>query len=226
MPALFNNLKVKIDLKRNQNGQFLITGSSSPELLKNISETLAGRIAIIELGGFTWNEAYKKPISNFITAFKNNDFTNIKSLKTNYTSKALYESCFFGLYPEPFLKRKNTEYFKLWMKNYFETYINRDIRRLFPGLQFETFKRFIKMASFSNGEIINYSNFAKSLDVSQPTVKLYFDIIEGTFLWRKIPAFNKKLNKRLVKMPKGYIRDSGLVNYLHNISNIANLRDH
>ena len=129
-------------------------------------------------------------------------------------------------YPEPFLQRHNTLFFDQWMEAYINTYVERDIRRLFPGLQLASFKHLIKMLCFANGEIINASNFARSLDVSQPTVKKYLDIIDGTFLWRRLTNYHKNTNKRLIKMPRGYIRDTGLVCYLLNIHSISDLKAH
>ncbi|MEK6625895.1 MAG: DUF4143 domain-containing protein [Bdellovibrionota bacterium] len=103
--------------------------------------------------------------------------------------------------------------------------MERDVRRLFPDLQLETYRRFVRMMSLSSGQLINYSQFAKSLDVSSPTIKNYFDIAEGSFLWRKRMAFEKNLGKRLVKMPKGHIRDSGLLCFLMNIFSAEHLEN-
>lgn len=224
-PDLFKALRVKIDDNRKRNGQYLISGSSSPELLRSISETLAGRVAIYVLEPFAWEESWQKPISNIYTMLVEQNFDLLKTLTPQFDATQLYTSCLFGGYPEPFLKLKDPLFYDIWMDNYFKTYINRDIRRLFPTLQIETFKRFIRMMAFSSGEIINFSNFARSLDVSQPTAKHYFEIAEGTFLWRSLKTYSKS-KKSVIKMPKGHMRDPGIVTHLLNLKTINDLKSH
>jgi predicted AAA+ superfamily ATPase len=225
-PQLFESMRVKIDENRKQAGQYLISGSSSPELINNISESLAGRVAIIELGSFTTAECVNQGVPEFYAHLQSGDFTQIDKIKSHITKNQVYETLLYGGYPEPFLKRSEKQFYDLWMENYFRTYIDRDIRRLFPKLNMDAYKRFIKMLAFSSGNLINASNFAMSLDVSQPTAKSYFDIAEGTFLWRKIPSFQNNQMKSLIKMPKGHLRDSGLINYLLNINNLDQLKSH
>lgn len=225
-PQLFESMRVKIDGNRKQPGQYLISGSSSPELMSNISESLAGRVAIIELGSFTTAECTKQAVPEFYSHLQSGDFTKIAKIKTNITKHQVYDALLYGGYPEPFIKHKEKQFYDLWMENYFRTYIDRDIRRLFPQLNMDTYKRFIKMLAFASGDLINASNFAMSLDVSQPTAKSYFDIAAGTFLWRKIPSFQSNQMKSLIKMPKGHLRDTGLINYLLNINNLEQLKSH
>ncbi len=224
-PELFSAIRVKIDEDRGRNGQFLLSGSSSPELLKNVSESLAGRVAIVELSGFSWSEAARTKPSRIYQLLNTQD-CDFQKLQPVHTLDKLYELCFYGGYPDPYLARKKVGYTDLWCENYLSTYLHRDIRRLFPGLKAETYKRFIKMMSFSSGETINASEFARSLDVSQPTAKNYFDIAQGTYFWRIIPSYQKSRKKRLVKMPKGHLRDTGLITHLLNIPRIQDLKNH
>ncbi len=225
-PQLFEAMRVKIDENRKQPGQYLLSGSSSPELLNNISESLAGRVAIVELGTFTIAESALQSVPSFYSHLQSGDFTGIDKLQNHITKDQLYEALLYGGYPEPFLKRSEKQFYDLWMENYFRTYIDRDIRRLFPQLNMDAYKRFIRMLAFASGDLINISNFAMSLDVSQPTAKSYFDIAEGTFLWRRIPSFQDNQMKSLIKMPKGHLRDTGLIHYLLNINNIEQLKSH
>lgn len=222
--SLFKALRIEIDQNRQKNGQFLLSGSSSPQLLKNISETLAGRVAIVELDPFQWQEGLEKKTPDLITACSQPKL--FKLLQPNFEKPELLELCLYGGYPEPFLKRRDPKFFRLWMENYIKTYVERDIRALFPSLQLETYKRFIQMLAYSSGEIINISNFARSLDVSQPTVKNYFNIVEGTFLWRQMPSYQKNALKSTVKMPKGYLRDTGIINYFLRIQTNNDLKSH
>ncbi len=224
-PGLFRALRVAIDKQRDQSGQFLLSGSSSPQLLKQISETLAGRIAIVELDPFSWHEIKDKGIDNkFINALINPE--QMTSLKPGVNKQDLLSLCLYGGYPEPVLKCQDKKFFRLWMENYLKTYVERDIRVLFPQLNINAYKRFIQMLAFSSGDIINASKFARSLDVSQPTIKNYLEIIEGTFLWRRVPSYQKNVRKRIVKMPKGHIRDTGLINYFLRLQNENDMKAH
>jgi len=213
LPELFPALRVAIDKKRESNGRFLITGSSSPELLKKITESLAGRIAIFELTPLSVYESHEIKDSDFPLRVNNKEFK--EPTKARLTKKQIEESWFYGGYPDAFLNRDDKKYYSTWMNNYFATYINRDIRSLFPNLQLDSFKRFIELLSGSCGELINHSNFARSLNVSQPTVKKYFEIAEGSFFWRSLKSYEKTIKKRIVKMPKGHLVDSGLTNFLY-----------
>jgi uncharacterized protein len=223
-PSLFRALRVAVDSKRGLNGQFLISGSSSPSLLRSISETLAGRIAMLDVPTFTWNESLGKPQSKLYQCLASGE--PLEGLQPSFSKAEISELCLRGGYPEPFLKRQDEIFFDLWMENYYKTYIERDVRALYPTLKLETYKRFIRMLAFSSGELINASNFARSLDVSQPTVKSYLSIAEGTFLWRQLLCYEKNMKRRIVKMPRGQLRDTGFLNYLLNINSVDALKSH
>lgn len=224
-PSLFRALRVAIDQNRDQAGQFLLSDSSSPELLKNISETLAGRIAIVELDPFDWHEIYGQPTSgDLLEALAKPE--RLRELSAHFDKQQLLSLCLHGGYPEPVLKKDDRRFYRLWMESYLKTYIERDIRVLFPQLNIDAYKRFIQMLAFSSGDIINASAFARSLDVSQTTVKNYLEIVEGTFLWRRIPSWQKNVNKRIVKTPKGHLRDTGLINYMLRIQDENDMKAH
>lgn len=223
-PSLFNALRVEIDRYRNHKGRFLLSGSSSPQLLQHVTETLAGRCAIVELGTFSWNEGLDKPASAFFTSLSS--LEQLKSLPRLNTHAELLAQCLSGGYPEPFLNRSNELFFDQWMEAYIQSYIERDIRRLFPTLNLGAYQRFIKMLCFASGEIINLSNFSRSLGVSQPTVKKYIEIMEGTFMWRTLHSYEKSHSKSVVKMSRGHIRDTGLICHLLNIRSIDDLKSH
>jgi predicted AAA+ superfamily ATPase len=221
--GLFRALRVEIDRDRSC-GQFLLSGLSSPELLENISESLAGRVAIVEVPVFNFSESHSNELSFFTSSISSID--DLKKLKERCDLEQVFESCLFGGYPRPFLNRDNLDLLDGWFENYFKTYIERDVRALFPGLRLETFKKFIRMISRSSGEILNFSDFARSLDVSQPTIKKYFEIADGTCIWRTQNAFTNCSKKTVLKMPKGHFRDSGLLCYFLNINSVNDLKDH
>jgi predicted AAA+ superfamily ATPase len=226
LPSLFPALRVRIDQERDRRGLFLLSGSSSPNLLKGISESLAGRIAIVELSGFSLQETWGLPPSPFYEILQSRRFSELEGLTARVSPGQLLDSWFLGGYPEPFLRRLESSFIRRWMENYFQTYIKRDIRDLFPGLNTEVFQTFIQMLASSSGDMINASEWARSLSVSQPTVRNYLRIAEGTFLWQSLPAYSQDAEKRVVKTPKGHLRDAGLTHFLLRLRDREDLRQH
>jgi predicted AAA+ superfamily ATPase len=225
-PSLFSALRVAIDRDRSRCGQFLLSGSSSPELTQRISETLAGRVAIIKVSGFSLEEFYQKEPSTLFQILQAGDSSKLFHLPKRYTLEELLEACLIGSYPEPVTKRKDRRFVSLWMENYFETYIKRDVWGLFPGIQLPAYQRFIQALAHSSGQILNASNFARAIDVSQPTIKSYLKIAEGTFLWRNLESYDRSVTKRVSKMPKGHLRDTGLLNYFLRNFDVSTLSMH
>jgi uncharacterized protein len=223
LPVLFNILRGVVDQNREQMGRFIITGSSSADLLSHISETLAGRIAIIELGTLKANEFYRKPLSPFYDLLQSRiSKKNLVIGKPPLTIEQMQHCWLRGGYPEPVIKlnQSNDHYFETWMANYQATYINRDIAKLFPKLNKITYRRFLIMLCKLSGNILNKSDLARALEVSEPTVNHYLEIANGTFVWRKISSYEHNSIKSLVKMPKGHIRDSGLLHQLLHINDL------
>lgn len=147
MPKLFKALRVEVDREREKNGRFLISGSSSPELLKEITETLAGRVAIVEIGTLNWSEINDSTDSNFYKAIEIKNIDKILTLESKNSHSEIVNMCLKGTYPEAYLKSTDNIFFEQWMENYIKSYIDRDIRRLFPQLNLEAFRRFIRMTS-------------------------------------------------------------------------------
>lgn len=226
LPALFPALRVAIDSKRNTSGRYIITGSSSPELIKSIAESLAGRIAIIELAPLTISEAYELQQPAFYKLIsKRCSLKDLLTLTPEKTIQDISQYWLHGGYPEPWVKNK-PRFRKLWLQNYLQTYIERDILRLFPNLNREKYRLFIQMLGQISGNIINYSNVARTLGISQPTAREYFQIAHSTFVWRHIPAYEKNVTKRIIKHPKGYLRDTGLLHFILHLQNIDMLLTH
>ncbi len=221
-PGLFPLLRNIIDEKRQQKGRFIITGSSAPELLENISESLAGRIAVLELGTLKANERYNQPVSDFYQLFHQKLEKETFNIQTPpLTSTQIQNHWLFGGYPEPITYKSNL--YQEWMIDYQKTYINRDIVQLFPKLNKINYRRFLSMLSKLSNKIINKSDLARSIAVSEPTIRQYLEIAHGTFIWRQLPSFKKNILKNTVKMPKGFIRDSGLLHHLLHINSIEGL---
>lgn len=222
-PEIFEILCDVIDDRRQEKGRFILTGSSSPELLSNISETLAGRIGILELGTLKTNELYEKPLSLFYDLFTGKlDSKKIPSGPPPLSLEQIQSHWLKGGYPEPRLETHSL-FYSQWMENYRNTYINRDIAALFPRLNKIAYRRFLTILSKLSGTIINKNDVARALEVTEGTVREYISIAEGTFLWRSLPSFERNIVKSIIKMPKGYIRDAGLLHHLTQINSLEDL---
>ena len=236
LPELFPALRVAIDRDRKGNskgrGNYLLSGSSSPGLLRAISESLAGRVGIIEIAPFSYSETGDVASPNLLKLFATDD-SAIKQLRdwtgstftTTTDQNTLTRYWFRGGYPEPWLEDSD-KFSEAWTEQYMQTYVERDIARLFPNLNSVRYRRFIELLAGYSGSIINYANVARLLDVSQPTARDYFEIAQGTFVWRTLPAYSKSAGKRVVKHPKGYLRDSGLLHHILQIPSHRKLLTH
>lgn len=196
-PKLFSLLRPVIDNYRKP-GRFILTGSASPDLVKGVSESLAGRIAFKELAPINLPEAKKSQISQ-------------------------QQHWYRGGFPLA-LTANDDQAFIRWTENFIRTYIERDLSQLFGvKLQEKLIRNFWYMLAANNGSIWNSETYARSLGISGPTIKRYLDFLEGAFLIRQLPAWYVNMNKRLVKSPKVYLRDSGLLHVINRIGSAAEL---
>ena len=187
MPELFPVLRTVIDKHRTP-GRFIILGSANPSIMKDSSESLAGRIAYKELHPFNITE------------------TGFENIKKHWLQ---------GGFPGAF-SQDNIEYAKIWLENFVTTYIERDLPALGLNTTPTTLRNFWTMLAHNHGNIFNASNFARSLGVSSPTITRYLYFLEEAFLVNRLLPFYQNSKKRLVKSPKVYIRDSGVLHYLTN----------
>ncbi len=203
VPDLFLSLRGLID-ERRRNGQpaghFLLLGSASLELLKQSSESLAGRIAQLELTPFTVLEV----------AEYDKDFMKLW-LK--------------GGFPESFLQENDSFSFE-WRRDFIKSYLERDIPQLGPKIPAETLRRFWIMLAHVQGGLLNASQLANNLGVSVQTITRYIDLLVDLLLVRRLQPYYINVGKRLVKSPKVYIRDSGLLHTLLGIKDLESLQSH
>lgn len=197
-PELFPILRSMIDQHRKP-GRFLLLGSASPNLLKLSSETLAGRIVYTEL----------------------TPFNALEIPQDAPTSR----HWIYGGFPEPFLMQDD-EIRQEWFNSFLITYIERDLRLLGLSPTSMNILKFVTMLAHSHGQLINRSTFARSLDVSVNSISSYLHYLENTFFIRNLPPFHKNLKKRLVKSPKIYVRDTGLLHHLLRIKDYNTLIGH
>ena len=188
-PDVFPKIRHAIDINRKQNGRFLLLGSIAPSLMKNVSEFLTGRIALVELTPFSVLE--------------------IKSNKADYL-------WLYGGYPDGGVL--NSAQYPVWQKNYLELMAMRDLPVWGLPAKSQVTQRLFNMLAASHGCEWNASQIGKSLGLSYHTVNTYLDFLEQTFLIRRLQPYYTNIKKRLIKRPKIYWRDSGLLHYLLNVT--------
>lgn len=184
-PQLFPVLRVLLD-RSPLPAKFLILGSASPDLLRQSSESLAGRLELIEMSGFSLSE-----------------------VGTVNTSRLWLR----GGFPLSYLSKNDLDSFA-WRKSFIQAFLERDLRLQGIEMPSVALHRFWVMLAHSHGQIWNAAPFATSLGISEPTVRRYLDILTGLFMVRQIQPWHVNIKKRQVKSPKIYIRDSGILNCL------------
>lgn len=226
-PPLFPALRVAIDGQRGLKGRFVLSGSSSPELARNVAETLAGRIGLAELAPLSLAEAFRLPASPLyeLLARRAAPQNIVAAGAARLDLRQVLEHWFQGGYPEPW-SSNDAEFRRLWHRNYLDTYLMRDIGALFPNLNRDRYRQFIQLLCNLSGAILNNAEIARSLGVSEPTVRDWLTIAHGTYLWRHLPAWDRSPHKQLVRHPKGWLRDSGLLHRLLQIPDADALATH
>jgi predicted AAA+ superfamily ATPase len=200
-PGLFPILRGLIDSQKRagkKTSQYLLLGSASPDLLKQSGESLAGRIAYLELTPLLASEIEPK---------------DVESLWLR------------GGFPDSFLA-DSEEQSVLWRQNFIRTYLERDIPQFAPRISTETLRRFWGMISNAQGTLINVAQLAGNLGIDQKTAQSYMDLLIDLLMVRKLQPWHSNIGKRLIKSPKIYVRDSGLVHSLLSIANKEALLSH
>jgi predicted AAA+ superfamily ATPase len=196
-PDLFPVLRVLAD-RRPLRARFLILGSASPDLLRQASESLAGRLETITLAGFSLPEL---------------------------GAKALARHWRRGGFPPAYLARSEAASL-VWRRQFIQTYLERDLPQLGITIPAATLLRFWTMLAHYHGGIWNAAEAARSLGVSEPTARRYLDLLTGLFLVRQLPPWHENLKKRQVKAPKVYVRDSGLLHALLGLGTEREILSH
>lgn len=198
LPALFPALRALIDEARRTTGRFFLLGSVSPDLVRNISESLAGRVGVLELTPFLYSEVAGRRKVRLETLWQR------------------------GGFPDAFLAASD-EQATAWLEAYLRTFVERDVARHRLTLSSTDVRRAVTMLAHLHGGLVNYSGLGRSLGYTYHTVQNLLDLLEGYFLIRRLPPWHANIGKRLVKAPKVYIRDSGLLHHLLGIGNFDTL---
>ncbi|MBI5408868.1 MAG: ATP-binding protein [Nitrospirae bacterium] len=194
MPELFAVLRVLVD-KPGCRARFLILGSASPHIVRNVSETLAGRVEFIELAGFDITE------------------TGDRSLDKLWSR---------GCFPRSFLAKSDDDSMA-WRDGFIKTFLERDIPQLGITIPSSAMRRFWMMLAHYHGQIWNASEIGRSMGLSDKTVRSYLDILTGTFMIRQLQPWHENIGKRQIKSPKVYFRDTGLLHNLLGLGNMHSL---
>ncbi len=196
IPTLLPLIRWLVDQDRRP-ARFILMGSLSPDLIKASTETLAGRIAYFELMPFSLLE--------------------IEGIKPQT------EHWFQGGFPNPLLAPTKAMS-KMWLDNFIETFLHRDIRRIRSNITIPAMERLLKVLATGSGSLLNVADLSNSLGIGVNTVKKYLDILEGSFLLRRLQPFYANTTKRLVRSPKIYLRDTGLMHRLIGIHDLEQLQ--
>ena len=196
-PQLFETLRVLLD-KPAYTACFLLLGSASPTLVKGVSETLAGRVGLVDLSGFDLNEV---PGTHWRTLWQR------------------------GGFPRSYLAPDDTAS-ALWRENFIRTFLERDIPQLGITIPAESLRRFWTMIAHYHGQVWNAAEFARAMGTSEVTARRYLDILNGACVIRVLAPWHENLKKRQVKSPKIYVRDSGLLHALLELDSFDALSGH
>ena len=184
-PALFETLRMLVDRGDNR-ARFLVLGSASPALIRGVSESLAGRVGLVDLSGFDLAEVGPE---------------SWRSLWLR------------GGFPRAYLAADDRACGR-WRRSFVRTFLERDIPQFGIGVPAETLRRFWTMLAHYHGQVWNAAEFARALGASEATARKYLDILIGAFMVRALPPWFENVKKRQVKAPKVYVRDSGLLHSL------------
>lgn len=200
VPELISYLQSFLDNKKNKK-PIILTGSAQLTLLANVSQTLSGRIAVIELLPLSYSEIEKSSIA----------------------PKSLEKLLFTGLYPKLYKEKINPGD---WYLDYIKTYIERDVRDILKIHNLGTFQRFLKMCASRAGQILNLSSLSNDCGISHSTAESWFNILEATYITTRIQPHYQNFSKRLIKSPKLYFYDTGLLSFLLGIKSPEELKTH
>jgi predicted AAA+ superfamily ATPase len=201
-PELFRELKIHIDDNRDAMGNWILTGSQSFVLMQNVSESLAGRIGIIQMSSLSASELRTHP------------------QLTNATSDILWKGGYPELWAHPEIGVQQ------YYDDYIQTYLERDLRAILNVANLRDFQRFMRLCATRCGHLLNYSELGKDLALSGTTIKSWISALEASGIITLLPPYYRNLGKRLIKAPKLYFSDNGLLCNLLNINKSKDLDDH
>lgn len=211
-PQLFSAIKLRVDQQK-QNGLYWLTGSQKFHLMRGIHESLAGRVGILDLLGFSRAEMTGRfdqvmpflPTEQWLAHYR-------KQPQKSGSLQEIYETIWLGSYPKlydaPGISRD------IFYRSYLQTYINRDVRDLLHISNETLFARFVRVVAARTGQLLNYADLARDADIDQKTVKSWLSVLETSGLIYLLQPYYGNITKRMIKAPKLYFLDTGLCSYL------------
>lgn len=208
-PSIFNKLKIVLD-NTDEYGNFYLTGSQKLQLMEGVSESLAGRVSIVELEGLSLREIYDVPFSKHFVPTQ--EYIKEREGAVKNYRKNLWETIHRGSYPELY---SNPE--REWVdfyQSYVKTYLERDVNKLIRAKNHLTFVRFLTCVAARTGQVVNYANISSEVGVSEVTVKEWISILEKSGIIYILKPYTSSALNRAIRSPKLYFRDTGLCCYL------------
>jgi len=205
VPELFPYIKMIADREKKM-GLFWLTGSQQFHMMKNISESLAGRVAILDLQGLSQGEKFNKPFR--LPFLPTNNLEKVADLDV----KSVYELILKGSYPALYAQEGVDR--RLFYSSYLRTYLERDVRDLLKVSDEQAFITFLKVAAARTGQLLNYADMARDVEVSQNTIKSWISILQTSGLIYLLQPYYTNITSRAIKTPKLYFFDTGLCCYL------------
>ena len=235
MPEIFQVLRVQIDerrrtygMNRKFMGKFLCLGSASMQLLRQTSESLAGRVSYVELATLKLPEVLKSgEFRDFVESFNVNsqEFFSIRQADDQYIQEVQHTLWLKGGFPLSFNFSNELDSIR-WRQDLIQTYLERDLHQFGYQVEPEKLGRFWQLLAHNQGESFNAQTYARAMGFSGHSAKHYLDILEKLLLVRRLQPWYSNVGKRLVKTPRVYVRDSGILHALLDLATKENLRNH
>ncbi len=208
VPKVLLAIKQIVDNEKDRH--FILSGSANFLLLKNISETLAGRATYFTLYPFTFSELKGRKVPYWLLNIFKGEYPEEKGIDSNLPTTLIL---FRGFLP-PVLKLRNSEEISMWWDGYTKTYLERDLRNLSNISSLGDFRNVMELLALRTGSIVDQTGISRDTGISQPTVHRYINLLEASYLFVRLRPFTKIKSKSITKTPKGYFIDAGIATYL------------
>jgi predicted AAA+ superfamily ATPase len=219
-PQLFSAIKMQVDREK-ANGQFWLTGSQKFQLMRGITESLAGRVAIVDLLGLSQAELEGRADTSKPFVPTADWIANARQQTQPQSLRAVFERIWLGAYPR--LNAQGARTRDVFYRSYIQTYIQRDVQDVLKVSDQTAFNRFLIAVAARTGQLLNYASLARAVDIDNKTAKAWLSVLETSGLVYLLQPYHSNLTKRLVKAPKLYFLDTGLAAYLTRWPNAAAL---